>query len=367
MLKSYKFRLYPNKSQEKLLNMTYGSVRFLWNQSVATYNSYDKELNPKPVYKTSTELRNEFLFLKEVSAAAIQQKEIDFKEFKNQKFNNNRKTKLGKPKFKKKGHKDSYRLPNQKFTLNQDTSKIKLEKIGWVKVVLDRVIPNCVYKSVTISKTSSNQHFVSILVEHEIEQFEKTNKAVGIDVGLKVFATLSDGTEIENPKYFRKNQAKLRKLQRRLSRKKKGSSRYKKSKLKVARLHQKISNQRDFFLHNVSTNIVKSYDVIGIEDLNVAGMVKNHKLAKSISDASFSKFKLMLEYKAKWYGKEVIKVGRFFPSSKQCFQCNNIKKDLTLADRVYNCEVCGHSESRDWMASKNIEKEALRVRSAILA
>ena len=180
MLKAYRFRLYPNKSQEKLLNMTYGSVRFLWNQSVATYNSYDKELNPKPVYKTSTELRNEFLFLKEVSAAAIQQKEIDFKEFRNQKFNNDRKTKLGRPKYKKKGQKDSYRLPNQKFVLNQETSKIKLEKIGWVKVVLDRGIPNCVYKSVTISKNSSNQHFVSILVEHEIEHCKKTSKTVGI-------------------------------------------------------------------------------------------------------------------------------------------------------------------------------------------
>ena len=213
-----------------------------------------------------------------------------YKRFKNQKFNNDRKSKLGRPKFKKKGQKDSYRLPNQKFTLSQDTSKIKLEKIGWVKVVLDRVIPNCIYKSVTISKNSSNQHFVSILVEHDIEQFEKTNKTVGIDLGLKTFATLSDGTEVENPKYFRKNQAKLRKLQRRLSRKKKGSSRYKKAKLKVARLHQKIANQRDFFLHNVSTNIVKSYDVIvgGICTSRILQAENTMRILKSanISDAT---------------------------------------------------------------------------------
>lgn len=365
MLKSYKFRLYPNDTQEKLLNMTFGSTRFVYNKMVETFNSYDKELNPTPEYKSTTELRKEFKFLKEVSAAAIQQKEIDFKAFKQQKFSKTRKTKVGNPKFKKKGQHDSYRLPNQKFNLNQELSIIKLEKIGKVKIVLDRIIPLCKFMSVTISKNSCNQYFASILVEQDIQHFEKTNKTVGIDLGLKVFATLSDNNEIENPKYFRKNQAKLKKLQRNLSRKKKGSSRYKKSKLKVAKLHLKIKNQRGHFLHNVTINLVKNYDIICIETLRPANMIKNHKLAKSIADASFGTFKLMLEYKAIWYGKTILKIDAWYPSSKTCINCGNIKKDLTLSNRVYTCEICKHSENRDVMASKNIMKEALRVNSAI--
>ena len=186
-------------------------------------------------------------------------------------------------------------------------------------------------------------------------------------VGIKEFLVQSDGAVVENPKYFRKNQAKLKRMQRRLNRKKKGSSRRKKAKLKVAKLHQKTVNQRDFFLHNVSTDIVKNFDIIGIEDLNVAGMVKNPKLAKSISDASFSKFKLMLEYKADWYGKKVVKIGRFFPSSKMCSCCGTIKQDLTLNDRVYECVCCGLSMDRDHNAAINIKNEALRVSNAIRA
>jgi len=349
-----------------MLSKHFGCSRFVWNQCVQVYNSYDKDTNKNPIYKTSTELRQEFTFLKEVSAAAIQQKEMDFKEFKKQKFNSSRKTKLSHPKFKKRGQHDSFRLPNQKFKIVGN--RIKLERITAIKIVSDREIPSdAILQSVTISKNASGQYFASILVKQEIKHFEKTNKSVGIDVGIKTYCVLSDGNSIENPKYFRNSQAKLKKAQRNLSRKKKGSSRYKKAKLKVARLHQKVFNQRDFFLHNITTNIVKNYDIIGIETLNVKGMVKNHKLSKSISDASFSKFKLMLDYKSIWYGKEVVKVGTFYPSSKTCSCCGNIKKDLTLKDRVYICESCGIIIDRDTNASLNIEKEALRVKSAIRA
>ena len=214
-LKAYKFRLYPTKQQEVLLNKTFGCVRFYYNQQVALFNSYDKESNPKPEFKSSTLIRQEFEWMQEVSAAAIQQKEIDFKEFKKQLFNKNRKSKLGFPNFKKKSNKQSYRLPNQKFKIIGN--KIKLEKIGKVKFVKDRNFPE-VFKfiSVTISKNPSGQYFVSVLVEQEINYKPKTNLEVGIDLGVKTFSTQSDGIEISNPKYFSKNQAKLKKLQQHL-------------------------------------------------------------------------------------------------------------------------------------------------------
>jgi putative transposase len=306
--------------------------------------------------------------MKEVSAAAIQQKELDFKAFKKQFFSKDRKKAVGRAQFKKKGNHESFRLPYPKFNLNQELGTIRLEKIGQVKITLDRTIPiDAQFMSVTISMTASKQLFASVLVKQEIEPLEKTEKTIGLDVGIKEFLVQSDGSAVTNPKYFRKNQAKLKRMQRRLNKKKKGSSRRKKAKLKVAKLHQKTANQRDFFLHNVSTSIVKNYDIIGIEDLNVAGMVKNHKLAKSISDASFSKFKLMLEYKANWYGKKVVKIDTFFPSSKTCSSCGAIKQDLTLKDRVYECACCGLSMDRDHNAAINIKNEALRVSNAIRA
>lgn len=351
-LKSYKFRLYPNKTQEVLLNKTFGCVRFFWNNQVALFNSYNKETNCILNFKSSTELRNEFEWLKEVSAAAIQQKEIDFKEFKKQKFSKNRKKFIGNPKFKKKGNRESFRLPNQKFKILKN--KIQLEKIGKVKIVMDRQIPQGKLMSVTVSKNPCGQYFASILIETKINELYKTNKTVGIDVGLKEFIVTSDNEIVKNPKYFRESQSKLRTLQKHLSRKKKGSNRRNKARIKVAKLHQKITNQRDWFLHNLSTKLVKGYDVIVIEDLNTSGMIKNRKLAKSISDASFSKFFSMLNYKCEWYGKQLIKIGRFEPTSKTCSSCGWYKKDLTLKDRTFICEDCGVVIDRDYNAALNI-------------
>lgn len=351
-LKAYKFRLYPNKTQEILINKTIGCVRFFWNNQVATFNSYNKETNPSVKFKTSTEVRNEFDWMKEVSAAVIQQKEIDFKEFKKQRFSSSRKKSIGNPKFKKKGNQESFRLPNQKFKVLDN--KIQLEKIGKVKMVMDRIIPEGKFMSVTVSKNPSGQFYASILIETEINYLPKKGKSVGIDVGLKEFIVTSDNDIVKNPKYFRESQSKLRTLQRHFSRKQKGSKRRQKLKLKIAKIHQKISNQRDYFLHNESIKLVRNYDVIVIEDLNVSGMVKNKKLAKSISDASFSKFFSMLKYKSEWYGKELVQIGRFEPTSKTCSCCGWVKKDLTLKDRVFICENCGIVIDRDYNASLNI-------------
>jgi putative transposase len=203
------------------------------------------------------------------------------------------------------------------------------------------------------------------LVEVEINEKPKTGKSVGLDIGIKTFLTGSDGLVVENPKYFRENQMKLSRAQRNFSRKKKGSIRRKKAKLKIARIHNKIANQRRDFIHKTTAQLVDNYDIIAIEDLNVAGMIKNHKLAKSISDASFSEFYNILSYKAKWYGKEVIKIERWFASSKTCSCCGWKNEHLTLSDRTFICKACGFEIDRDSNASKNILKEALRVSNAI--
>lgn len=356
-LVAYKYRLYPSKTQQTLLNKTMGCVRFFWNQQIATFISYNKETNPKPEFKTSTEIRDEYDWMQEVSSVAIQQKEIDFKEYRNQLFNKSRKKKIGFPSFKKKSGRQSFRLTNQAVKIVGN--KIQLSKIGKVKMIIDKELPQGKLMSVTISKNPSGQYFASILIETEVNYKPKTNKEVGIDLGIKTFATQSDGIEIGNPKFLNKSQVKLRRMQQHLSRKKKGSHRRNKCRLKVARLHQKIANQRDYFLHNYSTSLVTNYDRIFIEDLNVSGMVKNHNLAGAISDASWSKFVQMLTYKAEWYGKDVVKVDRFYASSKTC-SCGTKNDDLKLSDREWICKSCGAINQRDLLAAQNILREGRR-------
>jgi len=365
ILKAYKYRIYPNNSQATLLAKTFGCVRVTWNHNVEVFNKYNKDSIEQVKPLTSTELRKKFEWMKEVSAAAIQQKEIDFKSYQKSYFSKNRKgKKVGRPSFKNRDSNQSYRLPNQKFTLNSDS--IKLEKIGKVKLVLDRPVPTgCKFMSVTISKNKCNQYFAAVLVETEIIQKIKTGKSIGLDIGIKTFLSGSDGSTVENPKFLRDSQAKLTKAQRNLSRKKKGSARRKKAKLKTARIHNNIANKRKDFIHKETTRLVTEFDFIGIEDLNVAGMVKNHKLAKSISDASFSEFYSVLSYKAAWHGKEVIKIGRFYPSSKTCSCCGWKNDELTLSDRIFKCKSCNLEIDRDHNASINILEEALRVNSAI--
>jgi len=225
--------------------------------------------------------------MKEISFTAVQQKENDFKEYKRQFFNKNRKIKIGKPKFKSRKSKQSYRLSNIEFYLQENY--IRLSKIGFVKIILDRQIPkDAKFVNVTISKDKYGDYFASINVEQNIQEKHKTGKEVGIDVGIKSFAVLSDETYIDNPKYFSENQVKIKKLQQHLNRKQEGSNKWKKNRLKLNETYRKISRQRLHFLHNVSSFIVNEYDIIAIENLNVRGMLKNHKLAKGIQDASWA-------------------------------------------------------------------------------
>lgn len=364
MNKAYRYRIYPTKEQEVLLNKTFGCVRVIWNRNVAVFNSYDKENNPNPIYKSSTKIRSEFEWMSEVSASALQQKEIDFRFFKNHYFSKLKKVKIGKCSFKHKNSKQSYRLPNQKFILGDNN--IRLEKIGLVCAIIDRKpSKDCKFISVTVSKDRCNKFFASIIVEEKLKTiFPSTGKSMGIDLGLKEFAISSDGDKIGNPRFFRESQAKLRKAQKNLSRKKIGSNRFYKCKLKVARIHSKITNQRKWFHHQVSIDMVKNYDFIALENLNIKGMVKNRRLAKSISDAAWSQFVSFLEYKASWHGKKVVKINRFFPSSKTCSKCGWKKDDLLLSDREFACDKCGNIIDRDANASINILKEAQGVACA---
>ena len=360
MNKAFKYRIYPNKPQKELLSKTFGCIRVIWNANVESFNSYDKDNNPKPKIITKSDLIIDNPWLNEVSAAAIQQKIRDFQETSRQFFSKTRKKKIKKPSFKKKSGHQSYRLPNQKFSLGNN--RIRLEKIGWVKMSIDRDIPEgSKIISCTISKNCCGQYFVSILVDTIILCKSKTGKSVGIDLGLKSFATLSDGVVIDNIKFFREKQSEIIKIQKHLSRKKKGSNRFKKNKSRIARLHNRVANKRNDFLHNVTALLVNNYDVICIEDLNVSGMLYNHKLAKAISDTSFSMFRSMLEYKCNWYGKKLVVIDRFYPSSKTCSKCGWKKEDLTLSDRVFKCENCGIEIDRDLNASINIERVGVDI------
>lgn len=360
MNKAFKYRIYPNKSQQILFAKTFGCVRVIWNANVESFNSYDKDANPKPKIITKSDLITDKPWLNEISAAAIQQKIRDFQETSKQFFSKTRKKRIGRPSFKKKSGIQSYRLPNQKFSLGDN--KIRLEKIGWVKMRVDRAIPDeSKILSCTISMNCCGQYFVFVLVETLILHKHKTGKMVGIDLGLKSFATLSGSIVIDNIKFFREKQSEIVKIQRHLSRKKKGSNRYRKNKLRIARLHNKIANKRNYFLHSVTTYLADNYDVICIEDLNVSGMLSNHKLAKAISDTSFYQFRSMLEYKCNWYGKELVVIDRFYPSSKTCSKCGWKKEDLTLSDRVFKCENCGMEIDRDLNAAINIKRVGVDI------
>lgn len=353
VLKAYKFRIYPTEEQIIGLNKTFGCVRLVWNEFVANFNTYGTDdYNEKLSEK---DLKQQKEFLSEVSAAALQQKRMDFVETKKQFFNKKRKKKLGRMKFKKRGvSNESFRLPNQKFKLIQDEKFIRIEKIGKIPVVIDRELPEDTnYRSVTVSKTKSGKFFVSVLVKINTDLLPNTGKTVGIDLGLKDLFIFSNGDVVDNPRWFRKNQAKLAKAQQHLSRKKRGSNRYEKQRKKVSRIHEKTVNQRKHFIHNITTNLVREFDVIVSEDLNVSGLMKSN-LSKSVADASWTEFVRQLDYKCKWYGKAFFKIDRFYASSQICSCCGHKDGKKALDIREWECINCGAHHDRDFNAATNV-------------
>ncbi len=374
MLKAIKIHLYPDKNQEEYINKLLGCYRYVYN------NCLNKKIESYKKDKTSENLttlgkyfhqellkNNEINWLQEHNTKVLKQSIINmltaYKNF----FNGN-----GYPKFKSKhSSKLSCRFPvdsiskrniysKNRLTLTKELKDIKFKCSDEYKKYLDKYKDSI--KSATLTKHKSGKYYLTILVDGDLhKQLNQSNNTIGIDLGIKDFIVTSEGETFDNIKIKRNNEKKLAKLHKELSRKQKGSSNRNKAKIKLAKVYEKLNNIKENYLHHVANSLLNENQVIVMEDLNVKGMMKNHKLAKSIQELSLHKFKTILKYKAEWYGREIIEIDRFFPSSKNCNNCGHKKTDLTLNDRVYVCTECGYENDRDINAAMNILDEGLRI------
>lgn len=368
---SYKFRIYPNVNQEYQIVNTFGCCRFIFNYYLDLRRTvYERTSGVMNYYACSNDLtqlkkHDNMQWLNAVDSSALQS---SLRDLDNSYKNFFRRVKRGEnpgyPKFKnKKCRRQSYRSQACKGNIKVIDNAIKLPKLGLVKCRVSTTVKGKIL-SATISKTASGKYFVSLCcrLDEEIEKLPSTGAVIGFDVGIKSFAVSSDGIEYENPKYLSRSEKKLAKLQRQLSRKTKDSSNWNKARIKVARLHEHIHNQRNDMQHKLSTQIIREYDIVCIEDLAPKNMARNHKLAKSILDASWGEFRRQLMYKADWYGKKVVCINRFYPSSQLCSECGaqwSGTKDLKI--RKWVCPNCGANLDRDTNAAINILHEGMRM------
>ena len=360
MYKARKYRICPTDSQKELIHKHCGSVRFLYNLALETktmaYLGSKVNLSRYDLQKQVVDLKKELPWLKETNSQSLQVALLDLDTA----FSNFFKGRADFPKFKKKSNRGSFNVP-QNVMVSDGRLIIPKFKEG-IKIKLHRDLVGTI-KQATVSFTPTGKYFVSILCDtgEDLPSKPKVTEesSIGIDLGIKDFAVTSEGDVIDNPKFLRNSIERLKVLQRRASKKQKGSSNRKKANKRVAVLHEKITNQRQDFLHKTSTKLIRENQTICLENLGISNMIKNHNLAQSISDVSWGEFNRMIEYKAEWYGVNILRIGRFAPSSKTC-ECGSINKELTLSDRIWECKSCGRVNERDFLAARNIKKFALK-------
>lgn len=360
MLKSYKYRIYPTNKQTELLSKHFGCARLVYNLALEAkqmaYSGQKAKVSRFDLQVQLKDLKKEFIWLKEVNSQSLQfsLKNLDTS------FHNFFKGRSGFPCFKSKSNRQSFSCPQNVVV---EKGMLWLPKFDdGIKIELHRPFKGNI-RTATISKTPSEKYFVSILIENNLSLPEKKpidkRTSVGIDLGLKSFLACSDGTVFAHPKYLNKSLIRLKWMSRNLSHKKKGSKRRNKFRIRVAKLHEKIANQRSDFLHKASNEITNRFDTICMEDLQVKNMVSNRSLARAISDSGWGMFKTFIRYKAEWKGKNFLIVDKFCPSSKTCSACDSINDSLTLSDREWVCSGCGASHERDINAAVNIREFAL--------
>lgn len=362
MNKGVKFRIYPNKEQENLILQTLGCCRLIYNKGLNMRDKAYKNGKKTNFAQTSTMLTNlkndnNFSFLKLVDSIALQQSLRDLDKA----YQNFFKKRAKFPQFKSKhNNRQSYRTLNQGGNIRIVGKYIKLPKLGYIKIKQSMEVGHI--NNVTVEKTPTEKYFAVLNVDFVPEFKQSNSNSIGIDVGLKEFYTDSNGNKIDNPKYLEKSEKKLKREQRKLSRKQKSSKNRNKQRIKVAKVHEKVINQRNDFLQKESTKLVRENQTICIEDLNIRGMIHNHRLAKAISSVSWSKFFVMLEYKATWYGNTIIRVPMFYPSSQTCSKCGQVNPMVKhLWGKEWECPFCHTKHERDYNASINILNKGLSL------
>ena len=373
MLKAIKIRIYPDADQKQFISNQLGCCRLIYNK-LLDYKKTQYEQNKQSIslsqlgkYLTNLKKQDKYSFLNNVYAMCLQQSLNDLIKA----YDNFFKLHKGYPKFKsKKEQKQSFRFTNYIFRYNK-------KKINGNRITLIKQLKNILFKcsrkyeiylnhnqnkihSVTLTKTSTNKYYLSILIDYDIKQKDKLDTVIGLDLGIKDFIIDSNGNRYKNKHFYKKQETKLKKLQRQLCKKQKGSNNRNKLRIKIAKVHEKIKNQRLHYLHQITSKLVNENQIICIEDLNVKGMMQNHKLAKSIQELSLFEFRKQLEYKCKQYGRQLIIIDRFYPSSKTCHNCGHIYKDLKLSEREWVCPHCKSLIDRDYNAAQNILDEGLK-------